>query len=366
MGKTFLHSSDWMAVNQADESTAEIDISGVIGGSFWDMFEDNDVSKNTREKMKAELKAISEIKATKIIVNIDSPGGDVSHGLSIHDMLAQHPAQIETRMGGLTASIATIIAQAGDIRKISDNALMLIHRASNLTIGNAKELQAQVDFLNSVDSKLVNIYTKKGAKQEDIENLMDVDNGNGKWIDGSEAKALGLIDEVFEPAMKAAAVYDQNLFNKLKYPSIPQNMTKKADETVSMWDKMKEAFNAVFKASDPEAKIPQEVTDRLTAFGTQLEELKAENATLSTDLESVRNELTTKDLKVIELMNSVETQKADYEKKAKEASDLVTELRTRVSKWEPAGRSRTDGKNMVDGIDLGRVKEVQDKLKNAE
>ena len=362
MAKKLLHSSDWLAVNQADESTVEIDVTGVIGGSFW---EDDNNSKNTREKMKSELKALAEIKATKIIVNIDSPGGNVAHGISIHDMLAQHPAQIETRMHGLTASIATVIAQAGDIRKMSDNALILIHRASNISMGNAKELMAQVEFLNSVDSKLVNIYTKKGASDETINALMDEDNGNGKWIDGNEAKEMGLVDEVFEPAMKAAAIYDEQLFNKLKYPLIPVNiMTKKADETVSLWEQMKEAFNAVFAKADKEAKIPQEVTDRLTTFGTQLDELKAENNTLSGELETLKGELTAKDAKITEVTNSVETQKADYEKKALEAANLVADLRARVNKWEPEGRKQSDGKNMVDGIDLDRVKEIQDKLKN--
>lgn len=363
MAKTLLHNTPWMAVNQADEKTVEIDITGVIGGSFWDMFEENDNSKNTREKMKAELKALSEIKAQKIIVNIDSPGGDVAHGLSIHDMLVQHPAEIETRMSALTASIATIIAQAGNVRKMSDNSLILIHRASNFAMGNAKELQAQVEFLNAIDTKLVNIYTKKGAKEEDINALMDEDNGNGKWIDGNEAKAIGLIDEVFEPTMRAAAVYDQNLFNKLKYPVIPLNMTKKADETVSLWEQMKQAFNAVFMTADNKAEIPQDVTDRLAAFGKQLDELKAENTSLSTELETAKNEVTLKDSKITEITASLEAQKTDYEKKAKEATDLIAELKNRVNKWEPAGRAQgANGQNKVDGIDLNKVKEIQEKI----
>ena len=143
-------------------------------------------------------------------------------------------------------------------------------------------------------------------------------------------------------------------------------MTKKADETVSLWEQMKEAFNAVFAKADKEAKIPQEVTDRLTAFGTQLDELKAENISLSGELETAKNELTAKDAKITEVTNSVEAQKADYEKKSQEAANLVADLRARVNKWEPEGRKQSDGKNMVDGIDLDRVKEIQEKLKKVE
>ena len=361
-----IHSTPWMAVNQADEKTVEIDITGIIGGSIWDLFDENsDESKNTREKMKAELKALSEIKAQKIIVNIDSPGGDVAHGLSIHDMLVQHSAEIETRIYGLTASIATIIAMAGDKRVISDNALMLIHRASYAVWGsfNQTELKSAVEDLNKFDERIINIYNKRSEKKEDISSLMDANNGNGKWIDGAEAKELGLIDDVFQP-VRAAAVYDEKLFNKLKYPKI-ENMTKKAEDTRSLFDKMKEAFNAVFQVADKEAEVPQDVKDRLAEFDGKLKELEGENTSLSTELEVAKNDMSAKDLKIQELTTAADAQKAELDKKVREASDLVNELSTLKNKWEPAGRSKTEGgKNKVDGVDLDRVKEIIAKQKD--
>lgn len=367
MGKTLLHSSDWMAVNQADEKTVEIDITGYIGArSYYDDSQDITNINNTREKMKAELKALSELKAEKIIVNIDSLGGDIGHGVSIYDMLIQHPAQIETKAAGMVASIATVIYQAGNIRKMSDNALMLFHRGMFGIMGmfNQIELRSMADDLNKFDDRIMNIYEKRSGKSRaEIEELMNINGGNGKWIDGTEVLALNLTDEIYEPTKRAAASYDKKLFNQLKYPEIPINMTK-ADETVSLWEKMKEAFNLIFVTADNKAEIPQDVTDKLTAFGKQLDELKAENTTLSTDLESVKNEVTAKDAKITELTGLMETQKTEYEKKAKEATDLVTELRSRVSKWEPAGRKQGDnGQNKVDGIDLNKVKEIQEKIK---
>ena len=106
-------------VENSATDTAVIDIEGRIGGGFWDSDQD---SKNTKEKMKKELKKIADIKAKNIVVNINSLGGDVNHGLAIHDLLAQSKAKVTTNVNGMTASVATIIAQAGNVRKISDNA----------------------------------------------------------------------------------------------------------------------------------------------------------------------------------------------------------------------------------------------------
>ena len=256
MPEVILHQSDWLTITDKAEKTVEIDITGVIGGSFWD---EENPSVNTKEKMRTELKALAELKAEKIIINIDSPGGNVWHGMSIHDLLAQHKAQKETRIIGMAASIATVIAQSGNIRKISDNALFLIHRAMTIGMGNAKEIQVAIDDLNAIDTKIINIYTKRGANSEKVNELMDVNNGNGKWLDGKEAKDAGLIDEIFEPT-KAAAQIDRNLFNKLKYPEIPIEMTKKSEETKSLFQTIKNAIIAVFIVEDKGAKIPEEVS----------------------------------------------------------------------------------------------------------
>ncbi|GAG61745.1 unnamed protein product [marine sediment metagenome] len=60
--------------------------------------------------------------AGKLIVHIHSPGGDVDEGFGIHDILVSHGRdkgiEIETRIEGLCASIATVIFLAGSVRKV--------------------------------------------------------------------------------------------------------------------------------------------------------------------------------------------------------------------------------------------------------
>ncbi|MBN2365725.1 MAG: Clp protease ClpP [Calditrichaeota bacterium] len=204
-----------ITIRDKSEDEAVIDIDGEIG---WVTYDGEEWIWNTKESIKRQLKEISKLNAKKIIVNISSLGGFVDDGLAIHDILAQHPAEIETRVIGMTASAATIIAQAGDIRKISNNALYLVHKAWGFAIGNSNDMKAMAADLDTIDDRIANIYAKRSGKDIQVfENLMKENDGSGKWIDAGEAEEYGLVDEVFEP-MKAAAAVDPEVFNEMGIP----------------------------------------------------------------------------------------------------------------------------------------------------
>jgi len=86
----------------------------------------------------AELR---ELDATSIEVHISSGGGDVFDGLSMYRALLDHPGTIEVRIDSLAASIASVIAQAGDTVVMAPNAQMMIHDAWCGCAGNATELR---------------------------------------------------------------------------------------------------------------------------------------------------------------------------------------------------------------------------------
>lgn len=198
---------------QDGQTIAELDIDGVIGFDWWASEEE----QNTKEQMRAQLKEIQAISADKIVVNISSLGGDVDHGLAIHDLLASNSAEVETHVTGMTASAATIIAQAGDTRSMSDNALYLVHRAWTMGMGNANDFEALAKDLNKLDDRISNIYAKRSdKKQTEFMSLMNEANGDGIWISAEEAKEFGLIDTISEP-MKAAA-FDLGVFDRYEIP----------------------------------------------------------------------------------------------------------------------------------------------------
>jgi ATP-dependent protease ClpP protease subunit len=228
--ENIVHTSDWMEIREKGtlndfENAAkevEIDINGVIGGSFWD--EESEENINTKEKMKAELKYLAGLKAKKITVNIDSLGGSFAHAISIHDLLRISGAKIKTKLYGMSASAATLIAQAGDEREMSENALQLIHKSMINVMDslNENKLKSYIKSVETVDRKIEDIYVNRGADREKIKSLLSENNGQGIWIDSKQAKEYGLIDNEFKP-MKIAAMANVEILNKYKLP-IPKQM----------------------------------------------------------------------------------------------------------------------------------------------
>lgn len=253
--------------NSADGKVAEITIEGTIGGDY-DWWTGELIGGATKEALREELKNISAIQAEKIIVNINSYGGDVNHGMSMHDLLAQNPAKKEVRINGMTASAATIVAMAGDIITMSDNALFLAHLASTIAVGNKKDIKMSLDDLEIIDNRIVNVYkkrTKRAAK--DITSLMEVNNGNGKWLTAIEAKDFGFVDEVFEPR-KIAAKFDNTILKKFNLPELPTMETDKKTLAEKISQGIKDYFK---KEKGEELKISNEVTKLIDDKAQELE-----------------------------------------------------------------------------------------------
>ena len=291
--KKVIHETPWMqisertALNATTKPTkvATIDISGTIGGNFWD--DDDEAVVNTAAKLKAELLAIAAIKADTIIVNIDSPGGMVSHGLSIYEMLASHPAKIITRVRGLTASIATVIAQAADEknREVSDSALMLIHRAGFLMLGrfNTLKLQDASEALAAIDNKITQIYNRRAKDKAAIAELMDFARGEGKWISGEEAVRIGLADSVYSAHNKAVAHVADDVLKNLHLPK-PKTMTNTKQSLIT---RLNNFITGVVKPADdataaPEMEAP--LAAELDEIRAQVEMLEQENDRLTDEL----------------------------------------------------------------------------------
>jgi len=118
-----------------------------------------------------ELSACGD--AGRITVYVDSCGGSVWDGLSIYTSLARHPAYKVTEVIGIAASIASIIAMAGDeIHMASDSFLMLHNPFSNVT-GDASELKKRANLLEKTEDRMITIYTRRsGLDPEKVRQMM--------------------------------------------------------------------------------------------------------------------------------------------------------------------------------------------------
>lgn len=148
------------------------------------------------------VKDLAKLKAPRLLVRINSPGGSVFDGLAIYNALRRHPAAVEVRVEGLAASIASVIALAGDSVRIEPSAFMMIHNAWALVIGSATELVEMAATLEKIDGQLRAIYSKKtGRPEAEFAELMAAET----WLTAAEALELGLVDAVLEDDSDANA-----------------------------------------------------------------------------------------------------------------------------------------------------------------
>lgn len=163
-----------------------------------------------------DLKEIGDVKT--INVRINSPGGDVFDGLAIFNQLDRHKARIVVDVDGLAASIASIIAMAGDEIRMAANSMMMIHDPWTIAVGNAVELRETADTLEQIGNQLVGTYARRtGTDSEQLETWM----ADETWFSAEEAKEHGFADTVIEPNAVAASVKD---FDLSRFKNTPKDI----------------------------------------------------------------------------------------------------------------------------------------------
>jgi ATP-dependent protease ClpP protease subunit len=187
---------------KAEDKTAEIYIYDEIGTSWWG--EETVSAKSFVD----ELKALGEVDT--ITLRINSPGGDVFDGVTIHNAIKTHKATVTAHVDGLAASAASYIAMAADKIIMPANSFLLIHGASGFAFGNEDDMRATADDLGRINKSLTATYVARAkSTTTKVAALMKED----RLMTADEAKTLGFADEV-TAEKKMAAKFSLRLLPK--------------------------------------------------------------------------------------------------------------------------------------------------------
>lgn len=208
----------WNSTIQAaarDDNT--IDVFDVIGLDYW-----------TGEGVTAKhvSDALRRIGERDVVVNINSPGGDVFEGLAIYNLLREHKGAVTVRVLGLAASAASVIAMAGDEVQIARAGFLMIHNAWMLAAGNRHDFREYADFLEPIDTSMADIYAaRSGQELEAIQRMMDGETwiGSNAAIDQGLADALLPSDEIEAGEEKPAAIAVRRVENALRASGMPRS-----------------------------------------------------------------------------------------------------------------------------------------------
>lgn len=179
------------AADKAGKKRAEVFIYGDIGETFWG-------DGITAQTFVDELNAID---ADELDVRINSPGGSAWDGLTMANAIIRHKATVTTHIDGLAASVASIIAVAGDEVVVSKYGQAMLHNGRAVVMGTAKDMREVADQLDGLNATMATYYADRAPKGGDAKafaRAMEAET----WYNAEEMLAAGLATRIDESAVR--------------------------------------------------------------------------------------------------------------------------------------------------------------------
>ena len=180
-----------MQINPEEPMEAELEIYDDIGEEtdFW-----------TGEKTGISASSITDFlrqheSVNTINVHINSFGGYVFEGITIHNVLKGSGKKINVIIDGIAASIASVIAMAGDSIKMYPTSQMMIHNCWGWVCGNANDLRKEADNMDAImeSSKIAYLEKSNGKlSRKDLDKMLDEET----YLTADRCYELGLCDEI--------------------------------------------------------------------------------------------------------------------------------------------------------------------------
>lgn len=159
---------------------------------------------------KSFVQSIKDIDADVIHLRVNSPGGSVFAARAMEQALRDHKAKIVAHVDGVAASAASFLVMAADEIVMSPGALMMIHKAWTVAMGNADDLMNTAGLLEKIDSTLVQTYAQRtGMDADKIADMM----ASETWFTAQEAVDAGFADSISE-SVKAAQRWNLSAYQK--------------------------------------------------------------------------------------------------------------------------------------------------------
>jgi len=207
---------NWFTVKDSatETDTVEILIYDQIGK---DWYSEDGVSAKDFD---TALKAIASDK--KILVRINSPGGNVWDGLAIYNMLKARGEKVTCRVDGIAASIASVICMAGHRVEMPANSMLMMHEPSSLCGGNSEDMRRMADLLDQHADVIANTYAQRSGKsKETMRAFMRAET----WMSGDDAKKQNLCDDVTAQVSLTASL---NSFDLSSFRHVPETLKNKS------------------------------------------------------------------------------------------------------------------------------------------
>lgn len=215
---------------------------------------------------------VKEIKQIKndIILHINSPGGQVFDGLAIYNSLKAHTSKVTTKIEGIAASMASIIALAGETIEMAENSMFMIHNPLVNVTGDSEELRKNAELLDRIKEQIVNIYVShSNLSADEIGSLMDQET----WLTAKEAKEKGFINSIVDNVV-VSNNFGHQFEGKQEYQDWIKNNKRE--------ENMEELFEVLGVKDKAEAVV------KIDSLTTEVTALRTKNQKLETEVKDLR------------------------------------------------------------------------------
>ena len=288
---------------------------------------------------------VISLKGKPINVYVNSRGGSVVDALEMYQAFREH-GDVTVHIFGFTASAATLLAMGAKNLEMSQNALMLIHKASLFQdfwgsmnsdqLDEAiKQLEDSKEMLNRVDEIIANIYAlRAGGTKENFLAKMK----KAEWLKASQVKDLGLIDKIIEETPSANGLTNEikNEMIEMKLP-LPDNDLLQPDKP-SFAERVKTVLTSMgFNVKNEKTEVPADgssSTNELNNEKTMNKDFSFINTALG--VEGVTNadgkvSLSLEDLKKInDALKTAQDSATEANKKLTEKDNTISDLQTQI------------------------------------
>lgn len=208
---------------------------------------------------------LDAVEGNDLRVEINSPGGDVMAGLGMYNMLrgwaSSEGRTVTTRVTGVAASIASVIALAGDKREMPKNTFAMVHQPASLMFGayTSDDLRQHAEVVDKIGATMQALYVDRmGVDEAKATEIMSKDT----WLTADECLEMGFATDLVDD-IKATAKFD------VSRAELPEHVAQvfKAKEAPAPEPKDKEVPDADDSSVSNEPVVPD------TPVAKQIEDL---------------------------------------------------------------------------------------------
>lgn len=143
------------------------------------------------------MEALDAMGGRDVTIQLNSEGGVVSSGLSIHNQLQFYDGHVTVEVDAQAASIASVLMLGADEINASANANIMVHRVWAVATGNAGDFRNTAEVMEKLDMDVAGVYAQRTGKNPEYWfDKMSRNGGDGTYFAAADALEEGLIDGI--------------------------------------------------------------------------------------------------------------------------------------------------------------------------